>query len=169
MKAFILVLLEQRFEDGASLLPVFCEKVPLADTGGALPARQRRPVESHVADQVERVEVLADFLGQRIEQQSFVRQLVNDGLFAAAAVPLFEELFRIFVDAGAAADDLLELRHRPNWAIEHNQPAGLRIDSGRQQARRGDNDGVGRFGVDEVAELGPAFRVVGALALAAAH
>ena len=55
--------------------------------------------------------------------------------------------------AGAAADDLLELGHRANRAAEHNQPTRLHIDAGREQTRRGDENGVLRFRVDEIAEL----------------
>jgi hypothetical protein len=33
------------------------------------------------------------------------------------------------VDAGAAPDDLHELDHRADRTVEHNQPAGLRIDA----------------------------------------
>ena len=55
------------------------------------------------------------------------------------------ELLRVLVHAGAAPDDLLELGHRADLAIEHDQPAGLRIDAGREQARGGDDDGIWRF------------------------
>jgi len=57
------------------------------------------------------------------------------------------------VHAGAAADDLLELRHGAHRAIEHDEAAGLGIDAGGQQAGGGDEHGVAGFRIDEVAEL----------------
>ena len=69
-------------------------------------------------------------------------------------------LLGVLVDAGAAADDLLELGHRADLAVEHDQAAGLGIDAGREQPRGRDDDGVFRLGIDEVAELGLAFGVV---------
>ena len=63
------------------------------------------------------------------------------------------------MDAGAAADDLLELGHGADRAVEHDQAAGLGIDAGGEQARGGDDDRVLRFRVDEVAELGLPFGV----------
>ena len=63
------------------------------------------------------------------------------------------ELLGILVHAGAAPDDLLELGHRANLAVEHDQAAGLRIDAGREQPRGGDEDGIFQFRVDEIAEL----------------
>ena len=70
------------------------------------------------------------------------------------------ELLGVLVDAGAAADDLLELGHRADLAVEHDQAAGLGIDAGGEQARGGDEDRILRFRVDEVAELGLALGVV---------
>ena len=69
-------------------------------------------------------------------------------------------LLGVLVDAGAAADDLLELGHRADFAVEHDQAAGLGIDAGGEQARGGDDDRVLRLRVDEVAELGAAFGIV---------
>ena len=63
-------------------------------------------------------------------------------------------LLRVLVDARAAPDDLLELGHGADFAVQHDQPAGLGIDAGGQQPRGGDDDRVLRFRVDEVAELG---------------
>ena len=48
------------------------------------------------------------------------------------------ELLGVLVDAGAAADDLLELGHRADRAVEHDQAAGLGIDAGGEQPRGGD-------------------------------
>ena len=73
--ALVLVLLQQRFEHGAGLRAVLGEDVALADVVGALAAGERRLVEGDVADEVEGVEVLADFLGERVERQPFVRQV----------------------------------------------------------------------------------------------
>ena len=69
------------------------------------------------------------------------------------------ELLGVLVDAGAAADDLLELGHRADRAVQHDQAAGLGVHAGGEQARGGDEDGIFRLGVDEVAESGPALRV----------
>ena len=80
--AFVLVFLEQGFEHGAGLRAVLGEDIALADVVGALAAGERRLVEGHVADQVEGVEVLAHFLGQRVEQQTFALQFLDDGLLA---------------------------------------------------------------------------------------
>ena len=85
--AFVLVLLQQGFEHGAGLRAVLGEDVALADVLGALAAGERRLVEGDVADQVEGVEVLADLLGQRVEQQALVGQLLDDGLLALGGVP----------------------------------------------------------------------------------
>ncbi len=52
------------------------------------------------------------------------------------------ELLGVLVDAGAAADDLLELGHRADRAVEHDQPAGLRIDAGREKPRGRDQHGI---------------------------
>ena len=43
------------------------------------------------------------------------------------------ELLGVLVNAGAAPDDLLELGHRADGAVEHDQPAGLGIHAGREQ------------------------------------
>ena len=69
------------------------------------------------------------------------------------------ELLGVLVDAGAAPDDLLELGHRADRAVEHDQAAGLRIDAGGEQPRGRDEHGIFRFRVDEVAELLLAFLV----------
>ena len=42
-------------------------------------------------------------------------------------------LLGVLVHAGAAADDLLELGHRADLAIEHDEAAGLGIDPGGEQ------------------------------------
>ena len=67
-------------------------------------------------------------------------------------------LLGVLVDARAAADDLLELGHRADFAVEHDQAAGLGIDAGGEQPRGGDDDRVFRLRVDEVVELGACLR-----------
>ena len=52
------------------------------------------------------------------------------------------ELAGVLVHPGPAPDDLLELGHGADLAVEHDEPAGLHIDAGRQQPRRGDQHGV---------------------------
>ena len=47
-----------------------------------------------------------------------------------------EELVVVLVDARAAADDLLELGHRLDALVEHDQLAGLGIDAGGHQLAR---------------------------------
>jgi len=47
-----------------------------------------------------------------------------------------------FVHAGAAPDDLLELGHRADVAVEDDQTAGLHVHARRQQARGGDEHGI---------------------------
>ena len=69
--AFVLIFLEQGFQHRAGLRAVLGEDIALADILHALASGERRPIEGHVADEVEGVEVLADFLGQRFEQQPF--------------------------------------------------------------------------------------------------
>ena len=51
-----------------------------------------------------------------------------------------EQLAVVVADAGAAADDLLELGHRADDARQHDVLAGRRIDAGREQLRRGEDD-----------------------------
>ncbi len=46
-----------------------------------------------------------------------------------------EELVVVLVDAGAAADDLLELGHGVDAAVEHDEVAGLGIDAGGHELR----------------------------------
>ena len=69
------------------------------------------------------------------------------------------ELAGILMYAGAATNDLLELGHGADFAVEHDKPAGLDVDTGRKEPRCGDQHGVSRFRVDEVAQLPLAFGV----------
>ena len=92
--ALVLIFLQQRFEHGAGLRAVFREDISLADIFRALAARQRRLVECHVADEVEGVEVLANFLRQRVKRQPFVFQFLDDGLLALGRFPALEEIIQ---------------------------------------------------------------------------
>src|SRR5262245_929229 len=60
----------------------------------------------------------------------------------------------------AAPDDLLELGHGADFAVKHDQAAGLCVDPSREQARGGDNDRVCRLRVNKVAELRGAFGII---------
>ena len=51
-----------------------------------------------MADEVEGIEVLADFLGERLERQAFVFQFLDDGLLALGGFPALQEI----VEAGEA-------------------------------------------------------------------
>ena len=93
---------EQRLEHGSGLRAVLREHVALADVVGALAAGQRRLVERDVADQVERVEVRADLLGERLERQALLLQLFDDRLLALGAVPARQERRRGWRSASAA-------------------------------------------------------------------
>ena len=64
---FVLVFLKQRFQHCAGLLALFGEDIALAGILHALSSGERRLIERHVADEVEGVEVLSHFLGQRFE------------------------------------------------------------------------------------------------------
>ena len=70
------------------------------------------------------------------------------------------ELLGIGMDARASTDDLLELGHRADFAIEHYQAARLGINAGRKQAGGRDDDGISRLRVDEVAKLVLAILIV---------
>ena len=70
------------------------------------------------------------------------------------------ELAVLLVDAGAAADDLLELGHGVDALVEHDQVAGLGVHPGGHELRGGGDHRIGRFRVDEVVELGLALVVV---------
>src|SRR5438132_1647982 len=60
----------------------------------------------------------------------------------------------------AAPDNLLELGHGTDFAVEHNQAAGLRVDPCGEQARGGDDHRICRLRVNKVAELCGAFGVI---------
>ena len=87
----VLVLLQQGVEHGTGLRAVLGEDVPLADVLGPLAASQRRAAVGDMADQVERVEVRVDFVGERLEAQALLFQLVDDRLLAVGCLPALEE------------------------------------------------------------------------------
>ncbi len=70
-----------------------------------------------------------------------------------------KKLVVVLIDARAAPDDLLELGHRVDVLIEHNQMAGLCIHTGGHKLRSRRDHREGGFGIDEVIELG--FALVG--------
>ena len=63
------------------------------------------------------------------------------------------KLLRVLVYAGAAPDDLLELRHGAHRTVKHDEAAGLCIYAGGEQPRGSDKHRILRFRVDEVSEL----------------
>ena len=92
--AFVGVLVKQRVEHGAGLVSVLSEHVAFLDVRGALAAGQRLGVKGHLADEIEGVEILAEFLGDGIECQAFGRKFVNDGLFAFGGLPSLEKVIK---------------------------------------------------------------------------
>ena len=81
---------------------------------------------------------------------------VRIGEMAAHAAKVHQgemEFSGVLMHAGAAPDNLLELGHGADLAVEHDEPAGLHVNAGRKQPRGGDQHGVSGFRVDEVAEL----------------
>ena len=77
---------------------VFGEHVALLDVLGPLAAGERLLVEGDVADQIEGIEVLAEFLGDGIERQALGFQFLDDRLLALGRLPALEEI----VEAGEA-------------------------------------------------------------------
>ena len=69
------------------------------------------------------------------------------------------KLLGVLVNAGAAPDDLLKLRHRADSTVKHDEPASLGVHAGGEQARGRNKDGIFCFRVDEVPELRLPFRV----------
>ncbi|VXG75735.1 hypothetical protein CDS [Salmonella enterica subsp. enterica serovar Derby] len=58
-----------------------------------------------------------------------------------------------FINAGTAADDLLEFGHRLNVLVQHHQFAGLCVDAGGHQLGGGGDNRIGFFGVNKVIQL----------------
>ena len=96
--SLVLILLEQGFEDLSGLRSVAGEDIAFADTVGTFAASEGTLIESDVADEVEGVELLADFGGDGIEREARGFEFFDDCLFAVFGGPAFEEL----VEAGEA-------------------------------------------------------------------
>ena len=45
-----------------------------------------------MANEIEGIEILADIFNQRIKRQTFVIQLVDDGLFTVCSIPVIKEI-----------------------------------------------------------------------------
>ena len=91
---FVGVFGEQGVEHGAGLLAVCGEHVTLPDVFGTLAAGQRLGVKGHMANQVERVKVLAKFLGDSVERQPLGLQFLNNGLLAFGHFPASEKIIQ---------------------------------------------------------------------------
>ncbi len=96
--AFVGIFGQQRVEHGAGLGAVLREHVTLFDVLGALAAGERLLVEGDMADEVEGIEVLAKFFGDRIERQALGLQFLDDRLLAFRRLPAFQEI----IEAGEA-------------------------------------------------------------------
>jgi hypothetical protein len=83
---------KQRVQHDAGLRTVFREDVALFDILCALTPGQRLPVEGDVADEIEGIEVLAEFVGYHVERQTFGFQLVDDRLLALRQFPALEKI-----------------------------------------------------------------------------
>ena len=73
---------------------------------------------------------------------------VRVGEMAGGAAEIHEgevEFVRVLVHPSAAPDDLLELGHGTDLAVEHDEPAGLDVNPGGQQPRGRNQNGIGRF------------------------
>ncbi len=97
----ILVFLEERFEHCAGLSTVFGEHVALAHVFSTFSARKRRLIESNMADKVERIEVFPDFLGQQIQRQLLLLQLLDNSLFPLGCGPALQKLIQASAQASA--------------------------------------------------------------------
>lgn len=80
------------------LRSVFREDVALFDVVCALAAGERPFVKGDMADKVEGIEVVAEFLGDWVERQSLGLQFLDDRLLALGGLPAFQEI----VEAGEA-------------------------------------------------------------------
>ena len=104
------------------------------------------------------VVVLGGFLhADRIAVEILVRKKRGD-------VPEIHDrevvLPEVFIDAGAASDDLLELGHGADVRVEDDELTGLRVHAGGHEFRRGGDDGV-KFGrADEGVEVALALVVI---------
>ena len=75
------------------MVAILGEGIALTDVFGAVVSSERWLVEGDVADQIEGIEVFADFFGERIKMESFFGEFVDDGLLALGVVPSGEEVF----------------------------------------------------------------------------
>ena len=80
--ALVGILGKQRIEHGAGLGAIFRENVALPDAFGAFPTGKRLSVERDMADQVERIQVLAQLFRDRVEGQALGFQFFDDGPLA---------------------------------------------------------------------------------------
>ena len=124
----ILIFLQERFKHGAGLGTVLGEDIPFAHTLCTLAARERGLVERHMADEVKGVEVLADFLGQRVKREAFVFEFLDDGLLALGRFPALEEI----IEAGEALLQGL-LREIPQRFCDEPAPAHRDIPRARRR------------------------------------
>lgn len=85
------IFLQQCVEDGAGLVAILGEDVALFHLFGALLPRERRGVESNMADEIERVVVAAHLLGEFIEEDSLGGEFLQDGLLLLSVIPDGEE------------------------------------------------------------------------------
>jgi hypothetical protein len=86
-RALILIFLQQRLQHGPCLRTVPGKDIALTNVIGAFPPGQRRLIERYMANQVERIQVLAQFIGQRVQRQPFGFQFVDNGLLAVGGLP----------------------------------------------------------------------------------
>jgi hypothetical protein len=93
--ALILVFLQQRFKHGAGLWAVFCEDIPFTNIIGTLAAGESWLVEGYVANKIERVEVLPNFISKRLQGQPLVFEFFDDGLLALRRLPALQEVVRL--------------------------------------------------------------------------
>ena len=90
--SLILILLQDCLKHGAGLGTILRKYVTLADVVGPLPTCQSWLVECDMTDEVERVEILADLIGEGLQGKAFAFELVDNGLLAVCGTPAFEEL-----------------------------------------------------------------------------
>ena len=76
------ILLEQSGQNGTGLVAVFRENIAFLDVGGPLAPGERLAIESDVADQVEGIEALAQFLGNEVEVQTFRFEFIDQRLLS---------------------------------------------------------------------------------------
>ncbi len=89
--AFVGVFFQQGLQHALRLLAIAGEVIALFNLLGALFTGEWRLISGYVADQIKGVEFLAGlaayFFCQRLKENPFVGQLVNDGLLFFGTVP----------------------------------------------------------------------------------